>query len=417
VRDGQGDELVAGHGGIHYGSNLPKRGSTITDARPFPDDEYRARGARVRGEMARRGLDVLVVTSPPNLLYLTGYAAIWYPWRLPLGVAVVREPASLVFFDWTRHEGYARLHAFFDELVLMEYAGAPGTVATALAERGLAGATVGLERWGQTPAAPILDAVADALRAGGASVAEGDWIVDGVRLAKSPAEVQRIRRAAAMADAAVAGLREELRPGMSELDVAARLIALLVEAGSELAACNPLVSSGPTAWCDNHAAPSHRRLTDGDVVSVDVCGVVDGYHANLSRTYAVGTVNRRARDMLARVADGVLELAREARIGDGPELAAAAAERYVRERIPADRIWWVGGYSLGLALPPSWVGHTYLANDGLERTTWQDGSVFNYETVLFDRDDGFEAATIDTLLMTDHGLEVLSALPRELLVA
>ena len=363
--------------------------------------------------MARRGIDVLLVTSPANLLYLTGYAAIWYPWRLPLGAAVVRDPATVLFFDWTRHEGYARLHALFDELVLMEYAGAPEVVAGALAGRG----TVGLERWGQTPAAPILDGVAAALRAHGADVADGDWIVDTVRQAKSPAEIERIRRAAAMADTAVGALREELRPGMSELEIAARLITLLVDAGSELAACNPLVSSGPTAWCDNHAAPSHRRVTDGDVVSVDVCGVVDGYHANLSRTFAVGTVNRRAQDMLARVADGVLELQREARLGDGPEIAAAAAERYVRDRIPAERIWWVGGYALGLALPPSWVGHTYLANDGLERTTWQAGSVFNYETILLDRDDGFEAATIDTLLMTEHGLEVLSVLPRELLVA
>jgi Xaa-Pro aminopeptidase len=367
--------------------------------------------------MARRGIDVLLVTSPANLLYLTGYAAIWYPWRLPLGAAVVREPATVLFFDWTRHEGYARLHALFDDLVLLEYGGAPEAVARALADRGLAGGSVGLERWGPTPAAPIVDGVADALRAKGARIAEGDWIVDRVRLAKSPAEVQRIRRAAEMADTALLALRAELRPGMTELEVSARLIALLVEAGSELAACNPLVSSGPTAWCDNHAAPSHRRLDDRDVVCVDVCGVVDGYHANLSRTYAVGTVNRRAREMLALVADSVGELQREARLGDGPERAAAAAERYVRDRIPAERIWWVGGYSLGLALPPSWVGHTYLANDGLERTTWQDGYVSNYETILLDREDGFEAATIDTLLMTAGGLEVLSKLPRELLVA
>jgi ectoine hydrolase len=413
VREREGDDL---HAPVDYGSNLSQRGSTISEPRPFPDDEYAARLARVRAQMARRGLDVLFVTSPANLLYLTGYAAIWYPWRLPLGAAVVREPASLVFFDWSRHEGYARLHARFDELVLLEYGSAPETVAAALAERGLTAGAIGLERWGPTPAAPILDGVSDALLARGAAVTGGDWIVDDVRLAKSPAEVQRIRSAAAMADAAIVGLREELRPGMTELEVAARLIALLVDAGSELAACNPLVSSGPTAWCDNHAAPSHRQVTDGDVVTVDVCGVVDGYHANLSRTYAVGAVNPRAQDMLARVAGSVEEIQRAARLGEGPEIAAAAAERHVRARIPAEQIWWVGGYSLGLALPPSWVGHTYLANDGLERTVWQDGSVFNYETILLDREDGFEAATIDTLLMTGEGLEVLSTVPRELLL-
>ena len=157
--------------------------------------------------MGRRGLDVLFVTSPANLLYLTGYSAIWYPWRLPLGAAIAREPAAVVFFDWTRHEGYARLHALFDDLVLLEYADAEEAVARALAERGLTTGTVGLERWGPTPAGPIIEGVAGALRARGARIAEGDWIVDGVRLVKSPAEVQRIHRAAAMADSAVLALR------------------------------------------------------------------------------------------------------------------------------------------------------------------------------------------------------------------
>jgi hypothetical protein len=72
----------------------------------------------------------------------------------------------------------------------------------------------------------------------------------------------------------------------------------------------------------------------------------------------------------------------------------------------------VGGYSLGIGLPPSWVGHTYLANDGLSKVTWQPGYVSNYETVMVDQEGGFEAASIDTIVMTEDGLEMLSELPR-----
>lgn len=384
-------------------------------APPFSDAEYAERERKVREKMAADGLDALYVTSPPNLFYLTGYDAIWYPWRLPLGCVVIREPARTVFFDWTRHEGYAKLHARCDEFVFFEYADAVATVREAFGERGLAAATIGLERYGLNPAGPIVEAVAVALAAGGAEVRSGDWLVDDVRLYKSAAEVERIRQAGEIADAAFDRLREQLRPGLSELQVAALLNSLLADLGSEVAATPPLVNSGPTAWVDTHSFPSHRELVAGDSVAIDCCAVVDRYHANLCRTFAIGDPDPDAAAMLEAASGSVEELQRLARIGEGPEAAAAAAERWVLDRVAAEKVWWVGGYSLGIGLPPSWVGHTYLANDGLTKVTWQPGYVSNFETVMVDAEGGFEAGTIDTVVMTEDGLEVLSRHPRGLL--
>ncbi|MBS1678487.1 MAG: aminopeptidase P family protein [Actinobacteria bacterium] len=381
----------------------------------FADQEYEERLRKVRASMAAAGLDVLYVTSPPNVFYLTGYDAVWYPWRLPLGCAVVREPERLVFFDWSRHEDYAKLHARADELVLFEYGDAPAVVARAFGERGLGGATVGLERFGLNPVGPIVEAVGAALAEAGATVTAGDWIVDDVRLYKSPAELERIRRAGAAADAAMSELRERLRPGMTELQVSALLTSLLADAGSEVAATPALVCSGPTAWVDTHSFPSARELEAGDTVSIDCCGVIDRYHANLCRTFALGEPDPEAAFLLDAAAGSVGELQRLARLGEGPEVAAAAAERWVHDRVPSEKVWWVGGYSLGIALPPSWVGHTYLANDGLSKVTWEPGYVSNYETVLVDPKAKFEACAIDTIVMTEDGLEVLSELPRGLI--
>ena len=93
-------------------------------ALPFPEFEYRQRRERVRDEMAARGIDVLYVTSPPNLLYLTGYQAIWYPPRLPVGAVLVRDAPDVVAFDWVRHEGYVRDAVLCDDAVFFEYADA-----------------------------------------------------------------------------------------------------------------------------------------------------------------------------------------------------------------------------------------------------------------------------------------------------
>jgi hypothetical protein len=61
------------------------------------------------------------------------------------------------------------------------------------------------------------------------------------------------------------------------------------------------------------------------------------------------------------------------------------------------------------------VGHTYLANDGPQRCVLAPGYVSNFENVLFDEHEGFAASFIETVVMTDAGLEVLSRLPRTII--
>jgi Xaa-Pro aminopeptidase len=388
---------------------------TGPDLPPFDDAEFAERLRRVRGRMADRGIDVLYVTSPANLAWLTGYVASWYPPRLPVGAAVVGATGEVVWFDWSRHEDHATAGTRCDAFVWFEYADAVDVVAAEVTDRGWDAGTIGVERSVLSPSPAIVVALEAALAATGARVVTGDWLVDGARVHKSPAEVLRVRAAAAMADAAMRALQTRLRPGMTELQVSALVHALLADHGSEIAASQPLVSSGPTAWRDVHAFPSHRTLQAGDLVSVDCCAVVERYHANLSRVFVLGDDHAEASALLA-AAHGVLpELVRHARLGEDPAPAMAAAESYARERIPAEKLWWVGGYALGVALPPSWVGHTYLANDGAEAIVLEEGYVSNFETVLVDEAGGFEACCIDTLLMTADGLEVLSELPRALL--
>jgi Xaa-Pro aminopeptidase len=367
--------------------------------------------------MAARGVDVLYVMQPANVVYLTGYSSIWHPTRAPLGVAISRSDPTVLLLDWVRHEDFARHHAFFDHLVLFTYANVTDTVTRALAERGWASGTVGIEWHTPVPAGPVVRQVADALRAAGATVVDGDWIVDDVRLIKSEAEIDRIRSAAAIADDSLEALRDVLGTGLTEREVAARLDLLLAERGGETPACPSMVSSGPLAWCRNHAFPSRRPLERGDTIYVDCCGAVDRYHANLCRTFALGCRPPRAVENLEVVTGSVAALQNSARLGDPLDEALGVAESYVRSRLPMDRIWWVGGYSLGLAQPPSWVGHAYLSNDAYSQPlTWQPGLVFNFENVFFDRDEGSIGAAIDTVVMTERGLDVLSRLPHELAV-
>jgi len=67
-------------------------------AAAFPPEEYKARHARVRAELARSGIDTLYVTSPANLAYLTGYDSRWYRRSPPTGLAVRQDSEETIFF-------------------------------------------------------------------------------------------------------------------------------------------------------------------------------------------------------------------------------------------------------------------------------------------------------------------------------
>jgi Xaa-Pro aminopeptidase len=390
---------------------------SIPPALAFDLTEYSTRHTAVRAAMATRGLDVLVVTSPANICYLTGYAASWFAPRLPIGVVVHQHAPELVFVDWTRHADYVPLTAIHDELELVEYGSAPAELAAALKRREWHCGTVGLEWNSPTPTAAVVSEVANELRTTGADVVSGDYLVDDLRVYKSSAEMGKIRTAGLMLDEAFSALREMLRPGLTELEVASAITGLLAQRGSEVPAQHALVSSGPTAWADVHAFPSRREIQRGEVVSVDACAVVDRYHVNLCRSFVIGGWNAHADDYLRAGADSLAQLCRAATIGEGPETALAQADRVLRSRVPAAGIWWIGGYALGIAFPPSWVGHVYLANDGPNRAALRPGYVSNFETIMFNREKGFEASSIDTVVGTDGGLAALSQVPRELLRA
>jgi Xaa-Pro aminopeptidase len=388
----------------------------MDDVLAFPAAEYADRRRRVREEMQRRGIDVLLVLSPPNLNYLTGFESIWYPPRAPVGCVVRADAEELVFLDYERHKNHASTQALFDDAVFFTYADCVEMVASAFADRGWTKGTVGIEWWTIAPGPPLVREIAARIEDRGGRLVDGDWVVDRVRAVKTAAELECVRRAAAIVDAAFQEIRQEIRPGVTELQIAARLNGIMAEHGGEEPAIRTMVSAGPLVWCRTHGAPGHRPVERGDVMYVDACGVYKRYHVDVCRTFAIGVDNPTSRAILDYTRHSVDEVVRAVKPGDPLDVAIQAAEAYVHRRYGPEQIWWIGGYALGIALPPNWVGHTYLSNDAFEPFTWEPGYVTNYENILYDRDARITASYMETFLMTEGGIEVLSRVPRELIV-
>lgn len=112
--------------------------------------------------------------------------------------------------------------------------------------------------------------------------------------AKDAGEIERVRAAQAVTDAVFAHLCEMIEPGMSERDVAAEIVYQHLKRGAEKMSFEPIVASGPNGSLP-HARPTGRKLRPGDLVVIDMGGVVNGYASDMTRTVAIGAPEAEVR--------------------------------------------------------------------------------------------------------------------------
>ena len=213
---------------------------------------------------------------------------------------------------------------------------------------------------------------------------DGSAILREVRWKKSAAEMACLHEAARIAVAGLERAHEVIRPGASELEVQGEVLRALTAAGGEMPAMMLPVLSGAKANA-LHAVATRRRMQAGELVVIDVAGVHERYHVNAARTFSLGEPAPEVRDTAARAA-GMMERVRECLRPDLPvrELNEAT-RRYYEECGLWESRGWVGGYEMGIAFPPDWVGNFVydpLAEKNADRA-FEPGTAVNYEVQVF----------------------------------
>lgn len=381
---------------------------------PFAENEYQRRVCEVAAVMAELGIDVLYITSPANIYYLTNIEAIWFAGRTPTGVVVTRD-GSVIYFDSWNHGGIVKAQGVVDEFVPFErYKGVPELVEN-LRRRGLTTGTVGVEEWVPNPAPPVKSQISAALRDAGARVVDASYLVDDVRFIKSPKEIAYVEQAAQIADSAMSAVQAMIAPGVTEAELSAEIYRVSMSLGGGEPAIRNMVHSGPRS-AHHHGAASTRRLEEGDLIVVDFCSVVHRYHVDLARTFSLGDVPR-ARKLMSQIAksiDYVKDRVREP--GAPTQRVQELMDEYLQEQDLLQFGHFVGGYALGVAFPPDWVGHVYLGENTITKRLLDVGAVMNYENLMEVADEGWGVGYIDTFIMRPDGLAVMSDYNRELII-
>lgn len=135
-------------------------------------------------------------------------------------------------------------------------------------------------------------------------------VVESLRVVKDGDEIDKIRTACAITDAAFDTILVTLRPGVTELDVAWSLWSTMRANGAEALAFDSIVAFGPHSAIPHHQ-PTDRELAVGDLVKLDFGARYGGYHADMTRTVVVGSPQQWQADLHAIVA-GVQQVCREA---------------------------------------------------------------------------------------------------------
>ena len=285
--------------------------------------------------MAEEGFDALLVSSLPNIRYLTGFTG-------SAGVLLLGAEGDDLFVTDGRYDRQARHEVAEDVEVVITTDPALVAARSLLVERGAEsvgceGDHLSVSAWQQwvEESGPALTAVSG-------------W-VESLRVVKSSAEVDAIRRAARVVDAAFEELVAWLRPGVTEREAAARLDLILAECGAEGRAFETIVAFGERSALP-HARPGARDLREGDVVLLDFGGVVDGYCSDMTRTVACGDVGEVIDEVYRVVLEAQCEALEKMRAGQSGREADALARDVIEAAGYGDHFAHSLGHGIGLVV-------------------------------------------------------------------
>ena len=392
----------------------------------FPREEYTRRMETVRQNMARSGVDLLYVTMPDHLCYVSGYQAEWFQeggpeaWQGVSGIAIHVDHDQYIHFENQDEKLLAEFTTHAPDLRIMpDHDITPDFmewVVCELRQQGWLGGRVAIEKHSYRPNP------ADSARMQAQFEREGCEVVDGTRLVaaarklKSPLEIEAVREAARIGDIGLQAALDKIAVGMTELDVYAEIIYAMAKAGGENPAITLPVVSGKKNACF-HAMSSRKKIAPGDIVNVDVCGVFKRYHSDVCRTISMGEPNPEVNAYIDNVV-GALAVARDL-IKPGLSVSAFLSEmkRYYEHHDMLQDQWWIGGYELGISFPPDWVGAYYFdIYKDLDEDVFEPGFVSNYEANFYLPCDAGLSALIDTMVFTDTRADFIHTIPAELFV-
>ena len=384
----------------------------------FTREEYAGRLARTRRAMEAKGVDLLIVTDPSNMNWLTGYdgwsfyvhqCVVIPPEGEPIWYGRGQDANGAKLTAYLRHEniiGYPDHYVQNPEMHPMDH------LSAILRDRGWGAKRIGVEMdnyWFTAAAfASLTQHLPDA------RFSDCTALVNWQRAVKSPQEIAYMRNAARIVEAMHARILDKVEVGMRKCDLVAEIYDAGVRGidgiGGDYPAIVPLLPSGRDASAP-HLTWDDKPMQRGEGTFFEIAGCYHRYHVPLSRTVFLGKPTQAFLDAEKATLEGMEAGLAAAKPGNTCEdIARGFFDVLAKYNIIKDNRTV---YGIGVSYPPDWGERTMSLRPG-DRTVLQPGMTFHFMTGPWLEDMGLEIT--ESILITDTGVECLANVPRQLFV-
>ena len=363
---------------------------------PFSREEYAGRLAKVRREMQRAGIDVMLTTTPENIAYLTGYHTLGYFTYQILVVSLDHEP---ILLTRALNMEKAQVDSVLENIEGYKDTEDPNDATyNVLAKYKLINKRMGnqddawffsVSRYKKLVA-----------RLGVKDLVDCSGLIEGVRRVNSPKEIEYIREAGRYCEESLRAAIDAVKPGVLETEISAAAHHGLHKAGSEYLGHSLQIVAGTAAGLAFECAMRRPILKD-DVIYMEMGGTHNRYNCMLSRTVIVGKPGQRWIDMYHASRDGLNAAKAKIKAGAVSHDVDRAARETIGKAGFGTYFMHRTGYSIGIGFPPDWGEGRIMSLNENDPTVLEAGMCFHLIPDLKGLNEGGVVCS-ESLLVTER---------------
>jgi len=378
----------------------------------FEISEFEKRHSRVRLEMEKFGIELLLVFAPANINYLIGTPSKGYQEFQVLFFPL--KPDKLTIITRLPDSPHLKAESLADEVIGWggrEPEDPIDVMKRVMRERNFSGLQTGVEvpyyYLHPYDYKKIIDLIGDSL------VKDATDLIGSIRLIKSPAEIEYVKKAALILDKSMETGLKSINAGKTERQVSADIHHTLLLSGSDIPSSPMNFLSGPRS-AFAHAEPSDRVISNGDFMHIQFGAHWKRYCCTIGRQISLGKPTQRMLDIY-QVARDAVDACIEVIKPGVPATVPHEAAKNIISKAGMDRYrLHMTGYAVGAAFPPSWVEPLVLESNC--PYILQEGMVIAVEPPLFGLEDGLGVRVIENVLINKNGAQALCKTTRDLII-